>query len=176
MKNDDVSPFSQFSAEMHRSLCQSHTEYATSEDVSVLIGSWNVNAKEEDSENMSLWLDPLEVQSADLVVIGLQEVIELSPTNTVIGSSYSGSSENSSGISVNSCEKWLSKLLAHFNVHAFREATDLDRKNASDVHNSSDSSFSLLESLSMVGIAIFVFARQRLRPLVRDIQVCWGKD
>lgn len=154
--NNDVSEFDIFTAKMRHEFLKSSSEFAATEELSLVIGSWNVNAKEEESHNMSQWLSDSAVKRAEVVVVGLQEVIELSPTNTVIGSSYSGSSQNSSSISYNSCERWLNKLLAHLN----KDATVTDHMQR----------FSLLESLSMVGTAIFVFVRAQWRARIRHVQ------
>jgi hypothetical protein len=150
----DVSQFGTFTQEMRKEFHQSCAKFTATEEISLIIGSWNVNAKEEESQNLSKWLSDSDVQEADLVVVGLQEIIELSPTNTVIGSSFSGSSDNSSSISYNSCERWLSKLLVHLNKDSRYEQR----------------SYVLLESLSMVGMAIFVFVRQDLKCRVGGVQ------
>lgn len=99
--------------------------FTSARNLSLMMGSWNVNAKEEESHLLSQWLSPNDVLNSDLVVIGLQELIALSASNTVIGSTntLTGSSDNSSSISYNSCEKWLSKLLAHLNQDPSSSAT-----------------------------------------------------
>jgi hypothetical protein len=173
MENEcsEVSHFEMLTAEMRREFHQGCRGFTTTRDLSLVIGSWNVNAKEEESQHMSKWLSVSDVQQADLVVVGLQEVIELSPTNTVIGSSFSSSSDNSSSISYNSCERWLSKLLAHLNrrdVDSTAEQQEQEQEGGGQEQE--QRSFSLLESLSMVGMAVFVFVRADVRGRVRDVQ------
>ena len=144
--------FESFSSSMREEFQRAVVEFTTPKQLSLLIGSWNVNAKVEDAKNMSTWLRRSDVEVADMVVVGLQEVIELSPTNTVIGSSFSGSSESSSVSSVAS-ERWSSQVLMYLN-----EETPSNNK------------FFLVESSTMVGTAQFIFLRAEHKDRVRNIQ------
>jgi hypothetical protein len=148
---------------MRRHFLRACPLFATHESLSLLLGSWNVNAKEEDSAELCRWLSAEEVRGADAVVVGLQELIELSPANTVIGSSFSGSSSDSSAISFNSSERWLAKLLAHLN-------RDQPQSQSQSQEEEEGREFMLLESQSMVGIVIYVFVRQSWRSRMRNVQ------
>ena len=133
--------------------CSGSSGFFSPCDLSLIIASWNVNAKEEQPHLLKNWLNPSDVKRADMVVIALQEIIELSPTNTMMGSSYAFSSDLSSNVSYGACERWLQMIVNHLNQHV-----------------SEGEKFTLLQSLSMVGIAIFMFTTQQVKSRLSAVQ------
>ena len=197
--DSDVSQFDLFTAAMRSEFREDppHTcsasdttntgsaRFTTSRNLSLMMGSWNVNAKDEESHLLSQWLRPADVLASDLVVIGLQELIALSASNTVIGSTntLTGYSDNSSSISYNACERWLSKLLTHLNHDDSNHNSTLPSEQEEDQEQeqeqnttqeeapcSSSRRFTLLSQLSMVGLAIFVFVRDDVRSRISGVQ------
>jgi inositol-1,4,5-trisphosphate 5-phosphatase len=65
--------------------------YTFSEELNIFIGSWNVGASQT-KEEISLyeWLNPKKInKSPDIYCIGLQEIVELNPSNVLLISNAS---------------------------------------------------------------------------------------
>ncbi len=54
-------------------------EYSSTKQVNFFLGTWNVNGKYSTSERLDNWLVSGKVASPHMYVIGIQELIELSP-------------------------------------------------------------------------------------------------
>ena len=64
---------------VHNELLSRKSEYSNFTNIHVLVGTWNVNGKNP-MENLDSWLQSRLIQSpCHLIVIGIQELIELSP-------------------------------------------------------------------------------------------------
>ena len=123
------------------------------ESLNVFVGSWNVNAKFEERENIPSWLNVSAFlgKSPDIIVIGLQEIIELSATNTIVGSSVAGlSSEKAS--------RWLDQIAVCI------------RQGCMNTDRSVSITYEVVDSLSMVGIWCCIFAKRCLLPSIRNVQ------
>ena len=66
-------------------LARRNMEFTTMKQIRILAGTFNLNGRDEGmKENLSSWLWPESVtlgEAADIVAIGLQEIVELSPEN-----------------------------------------------------------------------------------------------
>ena len=98
---------SNYSKYASESLCHKEHVFHTYANLNVFIGSWNVNAKLETIEDLSGWLniDTYIGESPEIIIIGLQEIIELTATNTLVASSVVTSSNNNGNGSVISSER-----------------------------------------------------------------------
>jgi hypothetical protein len=125
------------------------------EALNIFIGSWNVNAKLEDTENIPSWLNISAFigKSPDIIVIGLQEMIELSATNTVVGSAVAN-------LSSERAARWLEQISA-----CIRQGCMDTREQHSETN-----SYKVVDSLSMVGIWICIFAKKTLAPSIHNVQ------
>lgn len=119
-------------------------EYSSTKPLSVFSGTWNVNGKEISSTDITEWLLP----TADLYVIGLQEMVKLDITSVVLSSSSSD------------------YHAANWTV-MFGKA--LNAKNA-DGSGSKRENYSLLIEKHMVGIYCCVFVRDALLANVSDVR------
>lgn len=125
------------------------------ESLNIFIGSWNVNAKFEETENIPEWLNIstfLGTRSPDIIVIGLQEMIELSATNTIVGSSVSS-------LSSEKAARWLDQI------------STCIRQGCMDASEHSESgTYKVIDSMSMVGIWCCIFAKRSVLPSIRNVQ------
>ncbi|KAJ3060070.1 inositol polyphosphate 5-phosphatase, partial [Podochytrium sp. JEL0797] len=65
-------------AGVEHDLLSRKNEFVTTEDVTILIGTWNVNGKLPNGEPIEAWLESRDVNAKpNLVLIGIQELIEL---------------------------------------------------------------------------------------------------
>lgn len=55
------------------------SEYSSSQTVTVITGTWNVNGKFSNLESIDSWILLNHAKNPDMFVIGIQELIELSP-------------------------------------------------------------------------------------------------
>lgn len=146
--------------ELVRDSATSLLPYERAKQIKVIIGSWNVNASIEDISNLDTWIPPLDHstgQRFDLIVIGLQEMIELSATN-VVGSTVASMADERAS-------KWQSLLLDYLQASSY----------CSDAINESAGSsgalgIRLVAACHLVGIWIGVFARESLLPDIRNVE------
>lgn len=54
-------------------------EYSSTKQVNFFLGTWNVNGKYSTTERLDNWLVSGKVTNPQMYVIGIQELIELSP-------------------------------------------------------------------------------------------------
>lgn len=71
--------------ESGRRITGSEPEYTTLRDVKLWMGTWNVNGKKID-ENINIWMTGSVTgkPSADLYVVGLEEMVDLTATTVVL--------------------------------------------------------------------------------------------
>ena len=55
------------------------SEYSSSQTANIIIGTWNVNGKFSTLENIDSWIMLNSAKNPHMYVIGIQELIELSP-------------------------------------------------------------------------------------------------
>lgn len=124
-------------------------EFTRRENLRVYTATWNVNGKLEDQALVTRWLEAgLNDRAADIVAIGLQEMIELSATN-VVGSSI---------VDTQSRERAAAWL-------------DMFRESLRTIGRRSNVDYELVASTQMVGIFLAVFARITLLHSVKDVQM-----
>jgi hypothetical protein len=124
-------------------------ELTRRENLRVYTATWNVNGKLEDLALVTRWLEAgLNDKAADIVAIGLQEMIELSATN-VVGSSI---------VDTQSRERATAWL-------------DMFRESLASIGRRSNVDYELVASTQMVGIFLAVFARITLLHSVKDVQM-----
>jgi hypothetical protein len=117
-------------------------EYCTSMDVSILVGTFNVNGKSHGfTEDLSSWLRPTQSTTEQLpaiVAVGFQEIVELSP-NQILSTDPSRRRE------------WESAVLRTLNTH-HAQAGSAD--------------YVLLRSGQLVGAALMLFVKSSSLALV----------
>lgn len=119
-------------------------------ELTILVGSWNVNGKLEESEKLKSWLGTEnESKKPDLVVVGLQELIELSATNIIL-------SEHMDALSKDASDKWNSLIQNSLNKSIFP--------------NMKNVSYCKVESQHLVGLNLTIFVTKDLRPYISDVQ------
>jgi hypothetical protein len=149
--------FGQFSMNYLQSNDLSYHHYHS---YNIFVGSWNVNAKIEEVSNLSKYLniDSYIGDPPDILVLGFQEIIELSATNTLVASASSGAT-TPSNISAERINKWQENI-----------SESLRNGSAMRGDPSPSSSYQLVESLSMVGIWCVIYAKKLMLPLIKNIQ------
>ena len=129
------------------------SKHTTLEGMKMLVITWNVNAKLEELANLrKLFFNPEEKSVVgnvpEIIVLGLQEMVELSTSNVIGGSMVGNSAER--------VEQWKTMLL-----QVFREQ---------------NKSYEMVTSKNMVGLWITVFALREFREDISKIQVsCLGR-
>jgi hypothetical protein len=133
---------------------KNESKFITLKKCLVYVGSWNVNAKVAEADNLKHWLniDGFIGSSPDIVVIGLQEVIELSATN-VVGSSVVE-------ISGEKISKWLEQITLCLRLGTME----------SSEYVGETSNYKLLESVNMVGIFTCIFVKQSFAENIQNVQ------
>ena len=117
---------------------QKHSmNYLSQENFKLQIASWNVNAKFPSQTDIQKWLvDNVTGEEGsmfpEILVVGLQEVISLSPTNVIGGTVVKSLSNDHS-------TKWADLILSTVNRY------------------NTESTYSLLASENMVGLCIHIF-------------------
>lgn len=145
---------SDFGNEASKYIRRNEHKFVELDSLNVFIGSWNVNAKLEDTENIPSWLNVSAFigKSPDIIVIGLQEMIELSATNTIVGSSVAN-------LSSERAARWLDQISACI------------RQGCMDTGERADMmSYKIIDSLSMVGIWCCIYAKKTLVPSIKNVQ------
>lgn len=137
------------------SVCKSRN-YVKLDKWQILALSFNVNAKIEESENIAKILDfesyKCQNQRADLIIVGLQEVVELSPTN-VVGSAVLGNITES-------LDKWVTMFLDTLNTGIYDKNDDRYGLDAYVAHTMNQ----------MVGTVAIMFALSLKVPLLKNVQ------
>jgi hypothetical protein len=171
--SSEYSSFGQFSMNYLQSNDQSYHKYHS---YNIFIGSWNVNAKIEDISNLSskfLNIDSFIGDSPDLIILGFQEIIELSATNTLVASA-AVNTPTPSNISAERINKWSEIILESLRNGPFMRQRDTTTSSSSSSFSStppsSSSSYHLVESLSMVGIWCVIYSKKYLLSLISNIQ------
>jgi hypothetical protein len=111
-----------------------------------------VNAKVEEESNLLEWLDPhnstAQGRAADIVVIGLQEMISLSATNVVAGTVIDVQSRDKALL-------WQRKFQGVLY----------------DIGRRANIRYEVVAHVHMVGVFLCVFARSELLPTMSDLQL-----
>lgn len=118
-------------------------EYCDLQPINIFCGTWNVNAKSlPDNYDLSAWLHPdnIDIPTADLYVLGLQEIVDLNVVNVVMVSSTSDEVSSS----------WTLKI--------------------AEFLGKSSLNYELLLERHLVGLQLVVFARKSLVPNITDIR------
>jgi phosphatidylinositol-bisphosphatase len=138
-------------------------EFTETLGLKVLICSYNVNSNLEDICTLDSWIKPEDSSGRpyDMIVVGLQEMIALSATNTVVGSAVVSLSQERA-------QKWQELITEYLRASASRSRREAAGSSLqSEVP--SGSSLVAATSISMVGLWISVFAREDLLPNIRNI-------
>jgi len=115
-------------------------EYQESAIFRLFCGTWNVNSKTCDDEDISLWILPDKKNIADVFVIAFEEIVDLNTYNVVFDDS--GSAER--------CSYWISKIDAILKTTGERFVFVFERH--------------------LVGMAIIVFVRESILNAVTDVR------
>lgn len=136
-----------FKALPPRILGDKASEYTSYASYTLYLGTWNVNAKYEEDENIKYFLnrDFCGNDVPDIVCIGLQEVIELSPTK-IVGSTVAG-------------------LASEHSLHWQEQFTRALTSGCFE-----DTSYELIQSVHMVGLLLLIYVRSPLVPVITNIQ------
>ena len=127
-------------------------------DLTLNIYSWNVSGGVEDVSNLSSWIT-FASEMPDVIVIGLQEIIELSATN-IIGSAIAGS-----GLTVERAAQW------NDNISLYLEQVAVERSHLSSVNVRGEAKFySIISSSFMVGLNLTIFCSKYLLTNIQNIQ------
>lgn len=118
-------------------------EYTTLRDLKFWLGTWNVNGKKID-ENINIWLTGSVTgkPTADIYVVGLEEMVDLTATTVVL----EAQSQKRAGV-------WLEMVSNALNRGAKNDET----------------SYVLIEHQILVGVFLCVFIRKSLRDRVTDV-------
>ena len=123
------------------------SDHTTLEGLKMLVLTWNVNAKLEESPNLRKLFFREEEQcfggTPEVVVLGLQEMVELSTSNVIGGSMVGNAAER--------VEQWRAMLL-----------TTLKER---------DVTFEMVTSKNMVGLWITVFSLRSFKQHISKVQV-----
>jgi hypothetical protein len=115
--------------------------------VKMLLVTWNVNAKLDEMKNLrKLFFDPDQeclTETPEIIVVGLQEMVELSTSNVIGGST--------GGASVERADMWRTMVL--------------------QVLKERDMSFEMVVSKNMVGLCMTIFALRPFRQHISQVQV-----
>lgn len=136
------------------------SSFVEAKELKLFIGSWNVNATIEDISNLDMWIPPVDHstgQKFDLIVIGLQEMIELSATN-VVGSAVASVSDEKAA-------KWEALLLQYLLVASC--CADV----TGDSSAANKGGIKLVAACHLVGIWVGVFAREYLIPNISNVEI-----
>lgn len=97
-------------SEFYREGIQQHAvNYMSHENFQVLMGTWNVNAKLGDTKDIERWLiGALSEQKPDIIVVGLQEMISLSPSSVITSTVVTS-------LSSSQATKWCDMILSVLN-------------------------------------------------------------
>ena len=124
------------------------------ERLSLLTITWNVNSRIEDIVNLTDLFDcpinnviNMDTQS-DLIVIGIQEIIELSATNVV--------SSEFTGMTIERVNKWTENILGTLNN---RESNEFE--------------YHCVKSVHMVGLWLAIFTKDYLISYLNNIQTAY---
>lgn len=118
-------------------IIKSHLQSAsivTLERINILAVTWNVNSKVEEAQNLSeifdCYYNQLSVSLPDIIVVGIQEIVELTATN-VVSSQFTGPFvdiiDSSSlilqylGNTAERAHRWKENILASLNSTSFQQ-------------------------------------------------------
>jgi hypothetical protein len=122
------------------------SKHTTLDGLKMLMVTWNVNAKLEEAQNLrKLFFNPDEKcfgDTPEIIVLGLQEMVELSTSNVIGGSMVGNSAER--------VEQWRLMLL--------------------ETLQAENRGFEMVTSKNMVGLWITVFALREVRVHISKIQ------
>ena len=120
-------------------------EYTTTMQIKIFASTFNLNGRIEGiRENLSPWLRPEDGKSfetADIVAIGLQEIVELSPQQIM-------------STDLARREKWENAIAATLNSNADKECSE----------------YVLLRSGQLVGAALLVFVKSSALGYIRNVE------
>lgn len=129
------------------------SEYTTTDDIRIYVGTFNVNGYRGDrQEDLSAWLCPelgLPQQNPEIVAVGLQEIVELSPQQIM--------STDPEIMSTDPVERqaWEKAVGATLNENA--------RKKSSE-------EYVLLRSGQLVGAALMIFVKSGVLKLIKNVE------
>lgn len=117
-------------------------EFSSTEDMSLFVGTWNVNGKMDMSSNVSTWIRPMAKLSSppQIYSLGIQELIELN----------AGSYITSDSTKIQ--EEWEKHLLNAINKYANAE-------------------YVTLRSSNLVALGLFLFVRKDCVSKVRNVSI-----
>lgn len=149
--NIDQDSFGNYSSHY---ISQHENQFVQSEKCTIFIGSWNVNAKVDDVDSLRNWLSVGSYigSSPDIVVVGLQEIVELTATNVVSSSLVEIASEKMS--------KWIDTITACLRLGTMESSEYLGETG----------NYKLLESCHLVGIFVCLFVKKTFIPKIKNIQ------
>lgn len=122
------------------------SEYSTTEDILIFVGTFNVNGRRGDrKEDLSAWLCPelrLSQQNPEIVAVGFQEIVELSPQQIMSTDPVE-------------LQAWEKAVGATLNENA--------RKNSSE-------EYVLVRSGQLVGAALMIFVKSRVLNRIKNVE------
>jgi hypothetical protein len=135
-----------------KSALQHDTNLVSLERFNLMAITWNVASKMEDTSNLidllHIPLGNASIGLPDMIVVGLQEIVELSAANVVSAEFTGNTAERSS--------KWSEAILINLN--------------ASERYVDSDSGYISIAECHMVGLWIGFFAKASISSFIQNIQ------
>lgn len=122
------------------------SEYTTKEDIRIFVGTFNVNGQRGYKEDLSAWLCPelrLSQQNPEIVAVGFQEIVELSPQQIVLTDHPVER------------QAWEKAVGATLNENA--------RKNSSE-------EYVLVRSGQLVGAALMIFVKSGVLKRIKNVE------
>lgn len=122
------------------------SEYTTTDDVRIYVGTFNVNGYRGDrQEDLSAWLCPelgLAQQNPEIVAVGLQEIVELNPQQIM---------------STDPVERqaWEKAIGATLNENALKKSSE---------------EYVLVRSGQLVGAALMIFVKSGVLKLIKNVE------
>lgn len=122
------------------------SEYTTTDDVRIYVGTFNVNGYRGDrQEDLSAWLCPeldLAQQNPEIVAVGLQEIVELNPQQIM----------STDPIELQAWEKAIGATL---NRNALKKSSE---------------EYVLVRSGQLVGAALMIFVKSGVLKLIKNVE------
>lgn len=122
------------------------SEYTTTEDIRIYVGTFNVNGRRGNrQEDLSAWLCPefnLPQQNPEIVAVGFQEIVELSPQQIM---------------STDPVERqaWEKAVGATLNENARKKSAE---------------EYVLVRSEQLVGAALMIFVKSGVLGLIKNVE------
>lgn len=117
------------------------SQTVTRSEYVVCIGTWNVNAKLEEEQHLPLWLK-FDIEP-DIIAVGIQEMIELSAANIIVGSTVADLASERAG-------KWIELIQKYLNDSLINKK------------------YELIDAEYMIGLNLMVFATSEVKQGINE--------